>query len=507
MERIAALAYPSTKEFAAIDLGSNSFHMIIVREVNGSIQVLSKMKRRVQLGDGLDEKHHLSQNAIQRGVECLALFAERLQGFSIDQVNAVATYTLRRAENSDEFLQAAKKVFPFPIRIISGAEEAKLIYLGVSHTQPETGRKLVVDIGGGSTEMIIGEGFSPLLAESRHMGCVSFTKAFFADGKISEKQFYTAQKMALSRIEDLSWEYRYLGWNSVLGSSGTIKAISQVIAENFSADGIITPKTLQQVIALILKFDSFEKMKIAGLSEDRIGVFVAGVAILSAVFENYRIEQMRYSDGALREGVLYSFERHFQVDDIRERTVTSLIKHFWIDKEQALRVADTALLLASRYQCWKNSEQIEELQSILLAASLLHEAGMVVNHSAAHKHAAYILQNSELPGFDPMQKNLLVTLVRFQMKSLKQLDLLKGSRYHSQDVLALIMMLRLAVIINRSRQSTEITEKFALHVNSDGNKWALEFEPGYLERNPLTQSDLLQEQNNLQIIKVNLSIR
>ena len=379
--------------------------------------------------------------------------------------------------------------------------------LGVSHTQPETGRKLVVDIGGGSTEMIIGEGFSPLLAESRHMGCVSFTKAFFADGKISEKQFYTAQKIALSRIEDLSWEYRHLGWNSVLGSSGTIKAISQVIAENFSADGIITPKTLQQVIALILKFDSFEKMKIAGLSEDRIGVFVAGVAILSAVFENYRIEQMRYSDGALREGVLYSFERHFQVDDIRERTVTSLIKHFWIDKEQALRVADTTLLLASRYQRWKNSEQIEELQSILLAASLLHEAGMVVNHSAAHKHAAYILQNSELPGFDPMQKNLLVTLVRFQMKSLKQLDLLKGSRYHSQDVLALIMMLRLAVIVNRSRQSTEITEKFALHVNSDGNKWALEFEPGYLERNPLTQSDLLQEQNNLQIIKVNLSIR
>lgn len=293
----------------------------------------------------------------------------------------------------------------------------------------------------------------------------------------------------------------------MLGSSGTIKAISQVIAENFSADGIITPKTLQQVIALILKFDSFEKMKIAGLSEDRIGVFVAGVAILSAVFENYRIEQMRYSDGALREGVLYSFERHFQVDDIRERTVTSLIKHFWIDKEQALRVADTALLLASRYQRWKNSEQIEELQSILLAASLLHETGMVVNHSVAHKHAAYILQNSELPGFDPMQKNLLVTLVRFQIKSLKQLDLLKGSRYHSQDVLALIIMLRLAVIINRSRQSTEITEKFALHVNSDGNKWVLEFEPDYLERNPLTQSDLLQEQNNLQIIKVNLSIR
>ncbi|OBW92318.1 exopolyphosphatase [Gallibacterium salpingitidis] len=507
MNGVKTLTTSQHKEFAAIDLGSNSFHMIIVRVVNGSIQVLSRLKQRVQLGSGLDEKHHLSQEAIQRGVDCLALFAERLQGFSAEQVKVVATYTLRRAENSDEFLEAAKKVFPFPIRIISGAEEAKLIYLGVSHTQPENGRKFVVDIGGGSTEMIIGKGFTPELAESRHMGCVSFTKAFFPDGKISEKQFNLAQKTALSRIEDLSWEYRHLGWDSALGASGTIKAISQVIAENFNPDGIITTKTLQQVVALILKFDSFDKLKIAGLSEDRVGIFVAGVAILSAVFENYRIEQMRYSDGALREGVLYSFEHDFQVDDIRERTVISLIEHFWIDKEQALRVADTAILLAKRYQRWQNGEQVEELQSILLAAALLHETGMVVNHSGSHKHATYILQNSELPGFDPMQKKLLVTLIRFHLKSLKQLDLPKGSRYNNQDILSLIIMLRLAVIINRSRRATELTEKFALHVNAEANKWELEFEPGYLERNPLTKNDLLEEQNNLRTVGVHFSVQ
>ncbi|MFC0322995.1 exopolyphosphatase [Gallibacterium melopsittaci] len=507
MEESSTLSRSGTKEFAAIDLGSNSFHMLIVRVVNGSIQVLSRLKQRVQLGNGLDEKHNLSQEAIQRGVDCLALFAERLQGFSPEQVKVVATYTLRRAENSDEFLNAARQVFPFPIRIISGAEEAKLIYQGVAHTQPENGRKFVVDIGGGSTEMIIGEGFTPILAESRHMGCVSFTKTFFADGKISEKQFQLAQKTALSRIEDLSWEYRHLGWDDVLGSSGTIKAISQVIRENFNKDGIITAKALQQVIDLILKFDSIEKLKIAGLSEDRVNVFVAGVAILSAVFENYRIEKMRYSDGALREGVLYGFEEAFQVDNIRERTVDSLIEHYWIDKEQALRVADTAILFAKRYQRWQNNEQVEELQSILLAAALLHETGIVVNHSGAHKHAAYILQNSELPGFDPVQKQLLVTLIRFQMKSLKQLDLSKRRRYHSQDILALIIMLRLAIIINKSRRATEIVEKFALHINANLNKWELEFETGYLDRNPLTKSDLLVEKSILQAVAIDLTVK
>ena len=502
MTETSTFSHSNHKEFAAIDLGSNSFHMIIVRVVNGSMQVLSRLKQRVQLGSGLDENHHLSQEAIQRGVDCLALFAERLQGFAPEQVSVVATYTLRRAENSEEFLNAAKPVFPFPIRIISGAEEARLIYSGVSHTQPESGRKLVVDIGGGSTEMIIGEDFLPLLAESRHLGCVSFTKAFFADGKISEKQFRLAQKSALARIEDLAWEYRHLGWNSVLGSSGTIKAISQVIAENFSKDGLITPKNLQQVIDLLLKFNSVDKLKIAGLSEDRVGVFAAGVAILSAIFENYQIEQMRYSDGALREGVLYGLTENCPVDNVQERTVNSLIEHFWIDKAQALRVADLALLLANRYHCWQKADQKEELLNILLAAALLHETGIVVNHAGAHKHGAYILQNSELPGFDPMQQKLLATLIRFQTKSLKQLIFHQEYRYDDQDILALLIMLRLAVIINKSRQAAEKIENFTLLV--DGAKWELIFDDGYLARNPLMQQDLLKEQQLLQMKGIEL---
>ncbi|KGQ70283.1 exopolyphosphatase [Chelonobacter oris] len=497
----------ATKEFAAIDLGSNSFHMIIVRIVNGSIQVLSRLKQRVQLAQGLDDNQHLSREAIERGVACLALFAERLQGFSPENVRAVGTYTLRRASNNSEFLQAAAEVFPFPIRIISGTEEAELIYSGVSHTQPENGRKLVVDIGGGSTEMIIGEGFNPLIANSRNMGCVSFGKTFFPDGKITNKSFNNAKQAALEKIEDLSWEYRHLGWQSVLGSSGTIKTVSQIINENFNKDGVITVENLQQLIEKVLKYDSFDKLKLAGLSDDRVSVFVPGLAILSAVFDNYRIEQMRYSDGALREGVMYGLENSFQVDDIRERTVNSLMEHFSVDQEQALRVADTAVLLGQKYQRWKNSDWIQDMQNILLSAALVHEVGIAINHSGVQRHSAYIVQNSELPGFDRSQQRLLATLVRYQIKSFKTADLLPDNRYDAQDILALITLLRLALIINRSRRATELTEKFTLDVSSDSKIWELEFEQGYLERNPLTRSELGEEQAFLNGLNINLQFK
>lgn len=494
-------------EFAAIDLGSNSFHLIIARIVNGSIQVLSRLKQRVQLANGLNDQHQLSEEAIERGVACLALFAERLQGFPVENVRTVGTYTLRRATNNEAFLKAAEKVYPFPIRIISGKEEAKLIYSGVAHTQPESGRKLVVDIGGGSTEMIIGEGFTPLLAESRHMGCVSFANQFFTDGKISEKQFNRAKAEALSKIEDLSWEYRHLGWQSVLGSSGTIKSVYQVIQANIDKSGIITQANLNQLIEKVLKADSFDKIKLNGLNEDRLNVFVPGLAILSAVFENFRIEQMRYSDGALREGIMYGLEKSFLVDDVRERTVNSLIEYFHVDQEQSLRVADTALLLGQKYLRWKNTLLSDEMQNILFCAAMLHEIGICINHNGMHKHAAYILHNSELPGFDQQQQRLLSTLVRFQIKSFKNIDDFKDSRYDAQDVLALILLLRIAIIINRSRQATEIVQRFTLDVNNELSIWDLEFEPGYLERNPLTQNELEEEKTLLKSFNIRFNVK
>lgn len=381
------------REFAAIDLGSNSFHMIVARIVNGSIQVLSRLKRRVRLADGLDENLVLSQDAIDRGIACLALFAKRLEGFSAENVKVVGTYTLRRAINNQAFLEQAKAVFPYPISIISGQQEARLIYSGVSHTQPETGRKLVVDIGGGSTEMTIGDDFTPIRAESRHMGCVSFAKRFFPQGELTIERFDSAYQLAMEKIEDLMWEYKELGWDYALGSSGTIKTVHQVLIANGYRDGLITESRLQKIIDICLEFKSLNEIKLRGLLDERADVLVPGLAILLALFHTFRIDVLRYSNGALREGVMYGLEKSFQVGDIRQRTAEALAEQFALDKQQAKRVEHTALILFDQIKTWKNRRQVQDLRSMLKWASLLHEIGIVVNHNNVHRHSAYLIAN------------------------------------------------------------------------------------------------------------------
>ncbi|MFQ1046444.1 exopolyphosphatase [Avibacterium paragallinarum] len=485
------------KEIAAIDLGSNSFHMIIARIINGSIQVLSRLKQKVQLAEGLDENNRLSQEAIQRGVNCLALFAERLQGFKAENVNVVGTFTLRTAVNNDEFLRQAAQVFPYSINIISGQTEAKTIYAGVSHTQPEIGRKFVVDIGGGSTEMIIGEDFHPLIAESRHMGCVSFAKKFFPNGEISAENFQRAKQSAVNKIEDLAFEYRKLGWQSVLGSSGTIKTVYQVIAANLDPNGIITPLRLAQLSKKVLSVQHFDDLHLDGLNEDRADVFVPGLAILTAVFEVFGIEEMRYSDGALREGVMYSLEKTFQMSNIRLRTALALTEQFNLDIEQSERVYKSVKLLTTQYTIWKNPKLQEEICDILFWAARLHEVGLVINHKGVQKHSAYILQNMELPGFDKEQQRLLATLVRYQINNIKLSDLAKFSRYNVQDILALIRLLRLAILLNKSRQASVISEKITLKTDRTSTEWTLQFEDNYLNENPLIRNDLITEHHRL----------
>lgn len=485
------------REIAAIDLGSNSFHMIVARIVNGSIQILSRLKQKVQLAEGLDENNVLSQAAIDRGVNCLALFAERLQGFAPENVNVVGTYTLRRAINNHDFLHQAKAVFPYPINIITGKIEAQTIYAGVSHTQPEMGRKLVVDIGGGSTEMIIGENFTPLLAESRHMGCVSFAKRFFPDGIISAENFQQARQHALTKIEDLAFEYRHLGWDVALGSSGTIKTVHQVIMANIDPNGLITQARLEQLIAHTLQVAHFEDLKLSGLIEERADVFVPGLAILSAVFETFGIQQMRYSDGALREGVMYSLEKNFQVSNIRQRTAFGLAEQFNIDQAQAERVYQSAHLLCTQYRHWQKPELAEEMREILLWAARLHEVGIVINHKGMQKHSCYILQNSELPGFDKEQQRLLATLVRYQINLFKPTELHKSGRYSEQDVLTLVRLLRLAIMLNKPRQATEKTEQIRLESDPLSTQWTLTFVTGYLAHAPLIQHELKAEKRLL----------
>lgn len=493
----------SPREFAAIDLGSNSFHMIVARIVNGSIQILSRIKRRVRLAEGLDEHQMLDKAAIERGVACLNLFAKRLRGFSPENVKVVGTYTLRRAVNNQEFIAQAKTVFPYPIEIITGQQEATLIYAGVSHTQAEQGRKLVVDIGGGSTEMSIGDGFQPLRAESRHMGCVSFAKRFFDGGSLSQERFERAYHTAMVKIEDLGVEYRQLGWQNVFGSSGTIKTVSKVLIANGYGDGEITESRLTSLIERCLTYSSLHQIELKGLLEERADVLVPGLAILLALFHTFQIKTMRYSDGALREGVMYGLEKRFQVENIRHRTAQALAEQFNIDQAQAVRVRDTALNLFEQVDVWKNRRQIKELRSLLKWACLLHEVGISINHNGVHRHSSYIIANCDLPGFDSEQQNLLSLLMRHHLKGFKRSDVRSTHRYQHRDILTLLRLFRLAVLLNRSRQATD--KSLQLNLVIEKSVWNLSFEQGFLAQNPLIFFDLEEERNYLEVLGLELS--
>ncbi|TNZ88754.1 exopolyphosphatase, partial [Vibrio parahaemolyticus] len=309
---------------AAIDLGSNSFHMVVAKVVGSDLQLISRHKQRVRLASGLDSELNLSHASMERALECLAMFAERLQGFEESNVRIAATHTLRRAKNAHLFIQRAKAVMPFPIEIIPGEEEARLIYLGVAHTQVESNSKLVVDIGGGSTEMIIGQEFEPELLNSKQMGCVSFTQQYFKNGKLSSKNFSKAMLAAEQKLESIATKYRKKGWDIALGSSGTIKAIQEVLIGLGFEDGLITAKRLSKLIDTLNEFASIDDIQLTGLTDERKPVFAAGVAILAAIFQALKIDQMFFSDGALREGLLYEMEERFARSDIRMRTTENL---------------------------------------------------------------------------------------------------------------------------------------------------------------------------------------
>ena len=483
---------PRPQEFAAVDLGSNSFHMVIAREVDGAMQIIGRLKQRVHLADGLDDKNMLSEEAMERGLACLSLFAERLQGFSASSVCIVGTHTLRQALNAPEFLKRAEKVIPYPIEIISGNEEARLIFMGVEHTQPEKGRKLVIDIGGGSTELVIGEDFEPQLVESRRMGCVSFANLFFPKGEITPENFRRARLSAAQKLETMAWQYRLHGWQYALGASGSIKAACEVLLAMGEKEKLITPETLELLTSEVLKHKSFNALSLPGLSEERKAVFVPGLAILCGVFDALAIRELRLSDGALREGVLYEMEGRFRHQDIRSRTAQSLANHYAIDSDQARRVLETTEKLYLQWQEQNPKQANPQLSALLKWAALLHEVGLTINHSGMQRHSAYILQNSNMPGFNQDQQMLLATLVRYHRKAVKQDEMPRFTLFKKKQFLPMVFLLRLGTLLNNQRQAT--TKPDSLKLSTDDGHWTLTFPAGFLSQNTLVQLDLEREQ-------------
>lgn len=480
------------QEFAAVDLGSNSFHLVIARVVDGAMQIIGRLKQRVHLADGLDSNNMLSEEAMERGLACLSLFAERLQGFDPSSVCIVGTHTLRQALNAPEFLKRAEKVIPYPIEIIAGNEEARLIFMGVEHTQPEKGRKLVIDIGGGSTELVIGEDFEPKLVESRRMGCVSFAQLYFAGGTINAENFQRARVAATQKLETLAWQFRIQGWDVALGASGSIKAAHEVLLALGEKDGIITPERLKKLVTEVVKFKNFDELSLPGLSDERKAVFVPGLAILCGVFDALAINELRLSDGALREGVLYEMEGRFRHQDIRSRTAQSLANQYNIDREQARRVLETTMHMYDQWQAQNPKLINPQLAALLKWAAMLHEVGLNINHSGMHRHSAYILQNSDLPGYNQEQQLMMATLVRYHRKAIKLDDLPRFTLFKKKHYLPLIQLLRLGVLLNNQRQAT--TTPPTLRLTTDDNHWTLSFPHDWFSQNALVLFDLEREQ-------------
>ena len=475
---------------AAIDLGSNSFHMVLARAVQGELRVLERLGEKVQLAAGLDEHHCLTPEAQERALACLQRFAPFLQGIPNSNIRIVGTNALRAAQNSHEFVPQAEAIFGQSIEIIAGREEARLIYLGVSHTLADNGgQRLVVDIGGGSTEFIIGAKFDPIELESLHMGCVSYMQRFFPEQQISAKNFERAVVAAQSELLNIAKPFKKLGWQQAVGASGTIKAAAQLLLQQGWGDGSITAEGLAKLTKLILKYKHTKDLDFGGLKPERAAVLPAGLAILQAVFVTFDLQQMFYSEGALREGLLYDQIGRNNHEDVRERTVAALMERYTIDKLQAANVEATAeFALQQVREVWGLTPT--HLQQKLRWAARLHEMGLAIAHSQFHKHGAYLLQYSDLAGFTKPQQASLAALVRGHRRKFPLSDFRQLNPALQPQYIRLALLLRLAVLLNHSRPEAPI-RNFRLKVQAE--QITLEFPPEWLADQPLLQADLAQE--------------
>jgi exopolyphosphatase/guanosine-5'-triphosphate,3'-diphosphate pyrophosphatase len=440
---------------AAIDLGSNSFRLEIGVLEHGHIRRVEYLKETVRQGNGLDAERLLSQEAMQRGWDCLARFSERLSGFGNKFVRAVATQTLREAKNRDEFLSHAEKLLGFPIEVISGREEARLIYSGVVNLLPQSeDRRLVIDIGGRSTEIIMGKGFKPHIMESYRVGSVKWSMKYFADGEFSTLAFDRAEVAAKAVLDEALSLYPRNSWDVAYGSSGTIGAVTDVLQaagwpeETISREGLIWLKEK------LIKSGSVESLRLEGVKEDRKPVIGGGLSVLCALFDLMQIDTMHAAQGALRHGVLYDLLQREESTDLRSSMVTALGNRFAVDTAQAARVKQTAITLfkgvLDKSTC--EPDRALRLERKLGWAAHLLEIGTRISHSDFHKHGAYILDNADLPGFSMLELHRLSQLILGHRGKLKKLEIeLKNPEFMIQ-----LMSLRIAAILCHARREPDL---------------------------------------------------
>ncbi|MGH8821156.1 MAG: exopolyphosphatase, partial [Rhodoferax sp.] len=474
---------------AAVDLGSNSFRLEIGRVSGGQIHRIQYLKETVRLGGGLDERRNLTPVAMQRGWDCLARFAERLADFKQAQVRAVATQTLREARNRDQFLAHAHDILGFPIDVISGREEARLIYQGVAHLLPRSNEKrLVVDIGGRSTELILGQAFDARVMESYRVGSVTWSMKHFPSGEFTADAFRTAEIAAKAVLDEALNAYRRDAWEVAYGSSGTIGAVGDVLTGAGWPAGSVTREGLDWLLDRLLKAQSADRLRLDGIKEDRRAVIGGGVSVLRAVFDLLGIETMQAAQGALRQGVLYDLvDREQAQADICATTVQRLARKFEVDTAQAQRVGKVARHLFNLLHAGAAAASTDRSRHKLDWAAQLHEIGCHISHSDYHKHGAYILDNTDALGFAMPELHDLGLLVLGHRGKLRKLAV------DFEDTLFVhqLLCLRLAVILCHARRDPDLKD-MELETSAD-HRLRLTCRPGWEDAFPQS-AHLLREE-------------
>ena len=473
---------------AGIDLGSNSFRLEIGQVEAGHIQRVEYLKETVRQGNGLDADRNLSEEAMQRGWDCLARFAERIAGFKNSQVRAVATQTLREARNRDVFISKGSSILGFPIEVISGREEARLIYCGVANLLPQSDeRRLVVDIGGRSTEFILGRALTSSVTESYRLGSVAWSMKYFPDGKFTAIHFERAEIAACAILDEAQNAFSKSHWDCAYGSSGTVGAVADVLAAAGYAQGVVTTAGLDWLRAELLRCGSADKLNLAGIKEDRRAVIGGGVSVLRAVFMLLDISSMQVAQGALRQGIVYDLlDRAAEVTDVRASTVVHLREKFNADAAQALRVSKAAVQLFTQLTGTVELDFPQRLARKLNWAAQLHEIGSRISHSDYHKHGAYILDNADAPGFALHELHRLSQLVLGHRGKLRKLDTLLDDPAFSCQLIAL----RLAVILCHARRDPNLS---ALELSTVKNTFVLKTPLAWNTQFPQS-AHLLQEE-------------
>lgn len=488
--------------FAAIDIGSNSFHLIVAKLDHGELRPIETLAERVQLGAGL-VKSRLSKDAIERGLDCLTRFQQVITSLEPARIRVVGTNALRQAKNRRTFTEAAEQLLGVPVDVVYGREEARLIYLGVAHTLADDGHsRLVIDIGGGSTEFIIGQRFEPMRLESLQLGCVSYSKDHFADGKLNKRNFSAAYDAAMIEISHIKRRFNAKNWQEAVGASGTLQAIEALIQYNGWRDSGIDRESLDRLRRCLLDFGHVDAIELPGLSDKRRSVITAGVAIASAVFDGLDIEHMRTSSGALREGVIYDLLGRLGHEDVRERSINAMISRYGADPSIAALVANRVRLFAeAASDAWDlSSNDID----CLAWAARCHEIGVAISQKHYNRHSAYLLRHSDMPGFSQREQETMATLVRGHRGKLKAEIFLDIADRERPKTLKMLALLRLAVLFKHV-EALESPKDFKVKVKY--NTLTMIFPDGWRDQHPLTSKEINDSRSAMKKLGVSLRLK